>query len=193
MSVDTADGKETEDVIRFTDSPFAQSLIPHINLIGITDGNIQKLCPSQSTASWVNLGFNEQDVEDAAYLLLDNHTKLLRCGGLHGDKYVDTVSICNLTQNESINDMNDDNESIQSKIEWVSLPRMTHRRHGHQILCVELDQSPHIMAIGGFDSKGNTLKLSEIISVDRIQNHIRHSLRNQKKQNDPNHDSQYVI
>ena len=174
MSVDTADGKDNVDVIEFTDSAFAQSLIPHIHLIGITNSNIQRLCPSQSTACWTNLGCNAVDIEDAAYLLLDNHTKLLRCGGLCGDKYVDTVSICDLTRNDS--------KTNDPQIDWVSLPRMNHRRHGHQTLCVELEGSPYIMAVGGFDSKGNTLRQSEIISVDRIQSHIQSALQKNQSQ-----------
>merc|ERR1719244_1738902 len=52
MSLDTSDGKESDDAIQFMDSPFAQSLIPHIHLIGVTSNSIESLCPSQSTASW---------------------------------------------------------------------------------------------------------------------------------------------
>ena len=139
---------------------FAQSLIPHISLIGITNDSIEKLCPMESTKSWICMGKNDKDIEDGSFILLDNNTKLLRSGGLLKNKYTATAAICDLHQ---------------TKINWHPLPGLNYRRHGHRSLCINLCNKQNIINIGGFDSKGKTITKSEIISIDCMQSHIQNS------------------
>ena len=169
-------------MIKFEETIFAQSLIPNIELIGITNNYIKKLSPYKSMKSWINIGINDKDIEDASYLLLDNNTKLLRSGGLFNDKYTSSVSICDLKsipfEQKTENDIDD---KISSN--WISLPKLSHRRHGHETICCNMFNETNIMVIGGFDSKGNTITKSEVISLNNIQSHIKQSLSNKNNKN----------
>lgn len=183
---------DKDNVIKFNDSTFAQLLIPHIDLIGITKDYIKRLSPYNSMRAWTNIGINDKDIEDASYLLLDNNTKLLRSGGLLNDKYISSVSICDLTSTEhksNDNDNDDNNINNNLNVNWMSLPKLSHRRHGHDALCCNLLNERSIIVIGGFDSKGNTITKSECISLNNIQSHIKQSLINKNDNNSNNNNN----
>eukprot|EP01084_Bolivina_argentea_P086176 155760_1 len=165
--------ESNDKIIEFMDTPFSESLKRYIDIIGITNNSINRFNPLISETSWINIGIINKDIEDSSYLLLDNNRKLLRTGGLLNDEYISSVSICDLTNN-----LPNKNRNTNNNINWINLPRLNHRRHGHNTLCINIFNKPHIIAIGGFDSKGNTIAKSEIISLKHIQSHIQSSLKN---------------
>merc|ERR1712228_600796 len=131
-----------------------------------TNDLILKSCPMQSTKSWISLGSNDKNIEDASFILLDENRKLLRSGGLLKDKFIASAAICDLNQD---------------KIEWRHLPSLNHRRHGHKTMCINLCNKQIIISLGGFDAKGKTIKKSEIISIECIQSHIQNNGDNEEK------------
>merc|ERR1712129_263685 len=88
--------------------------------------------------------------------------KLLRSGGLLRGKYTSTTSICDLKSGE-----------------WLPLPPLNYKRHGHRTMCIQLSNQSHGVNIGGFDAKGKTIKKSEMMSIECIRSHTQ---TNEEKQ-----------
>jgi len=146
------------NAIYFEDNTFSQNLLPSVRLLCVAYDSIKSLVPINSL-KWKNIAKINADIEDASFILCDNDTKLIRCGGLNNkiESYINDVQLCDLQYNK-----------------WYSLPKMYKTRHGHKII----SNNNMFTIIGGFDENGNTIDKCEVIKCDNISKYIKNKNNN---------------